>query len=191
MKIIKTYQQITESHQYRENIHLLTQEQIDWCDNHLYFSDWNVSTNGKINSKLIYIYGNFKSFPVSFENCVILDIKDNDDLEDLTGCPDHVDVLCRISNCPNLKSLTGGPTEVSSLEITKCGLIDMSGSPLSNRYLIADCPQLESISGIPYSVNPDKIVLGSNGTDRDKLISDFIRGYTDSDYRDYEKDWTF
>jgi hypothetical protein len=202
MKIIKTYNQITESHKHKhkENIELLTQDQIDWCDNHLTFSDWEVTKDGTIEystaggmHSLVWLKGNFKSMPVKFEPCTSFKIEDNEDLEDLTGCPDEVLTTYSLTNCPNLKSLVGGPTKAGRVMIENCGIKDMKGCPTEGTelYLVTKCKDLESIMGIPHRFNPDKIFVSQNKTDFDKLKDDFARGYTDEDYEDYEKEWTF
>jgi hypothetical protein len=192
MKIVKTYNQVVNE---SDNHHLLTQDQIDWILEHSYFTNFVVTDDGQIAypryNNLIYLSGNFKSIPVKFADCKVFSISDNSELEDLEGCPDHVETSFKLEQCPSLKSLKGAPKTAGSVLLDNVGVGNLIGIPkgVKDFYLVTNCEHLESIEGIPYDFNPDKIFVSNNYESWDKLKEDFARGYSNKDLEDFKQDW--
>lgn len=191
MKIVKTYNRVVN--ESADNRHLLTQDQIDWLEKYSFFTFFSVDDDGRIvyNSNLIYLSGNFKSIPVKFADCKVFSITDNSELEDLEGCPDHVEASFKLEQCPSLTSLNGAPKTAGNVLLDNVGVSNLIGIPkeVKDFYLVTGCKNLESLEGIPYDFNPDKIYVSNNYESWDKLKEDFARGYSNKDLEDFKQDW--
>lgn len=131
-------------------IDLLTQAQIDWCNEHIYlFKDeyWFVDDEGKINSSKKSI--GFKNkheiikFPVQFADCEFFSCYDCYLLESLEGCPKRITkTFMECSRCEKLKDLLGSPESVA------------------NDFSCDDCSSLISLEGIPKSIGRDLMITG-------------------------------
>ena len=110
----------------------LTQEQTDWCNQHL--KNWTLNSEGKVdvNGDVSIHYRPFKRFPVSFGtitgffscfNCTYL--------ESLEGAPETVKSHFSCANCFSLKTLDGAPETVHGY------------------FSCLDCTSLESLIGAP------------------------------------------
>jgi hypothetical protein len=131
MKIVKTYNQIVnESELDRGHVHLLTDEQVEWCLNHVFYNKWKVNSDGEVytDKSEITICNAPDHFKVKFADCDRFSNRMNSKLKSLNGSPNKVNIDFDISHCTSLTSLNGGPRYVGSrYEATNTGILNLEG----------------------------------------------------------------
>jgi hypothetical protein len=153
MKIIKKYNEVINE----SNRELLTQDQIDWCDNHIGSVAWYVNSDGEVYCKTetISIINDPKEFLVQFaDHDGYFECFNNPNLVSLKGSPRivrHFD----IRKTPNLYTLEGCPLEVKDVcFISETSISNLIGSPKKvNKIYIRRCANLESLVGLPDNIN--------------------------------------
>jgi len=152
MKIIKNYNKVINE----SNLELLTQEQIDWCDNHIGSDSWYVNSDGEVYCKTetINIINNPKEFLVQFaDHDGIFKCFNNPNLVSLKGSPRRVRDFY-VQRVPNLYTLEGGQLEVKNLYLCETSISNLIGSPKKvNNISIRRCANLESLIGLPDNIN--------------------------------------
>jgi hypothetical protein len=157
MKIVKTYNQVVNESLDKDNIHLLTDEQIRWCVDNLE-EGWRINFDGEI----YYTFGRIEIHDKSFDRCKIkfadcknFILNNNPELVSLEGFPNKVREIFSIRNCKNLESLVGGPTWVGEgYTIDKCNsLINLNGAPeYVGESFDVSWNNLQSLEGSPNEV---------------------------------------
>ena len=157
MKIVKTYNQVVNESLDKDNIHLLTDEQIRWCVDNLE-EGWRINRDGEI----YYTFGRIEIHDKSFDRCKIkfadcknFILNNNPELVSLEGFPNKVREIFSIRNCKNLESLVGGPTSVGEgCVIDRCySLINLIGAPeYVGESFDVSWNNLQSLEGSPNEV---------------------------------------
>jgi hypothetical protein len=170
MKIVKTYKQVINE---SDNRHLLTQEQIDWCDKHLVQdytnydkAEWYVTEAGEVAvDGSISLSGQFKEFKVQFENCINFSCKYNTELISLVGSPKRVEGDYLIWECKNLSDLSGGPTWIGGdYKVANTAISTLDGSPeyVGCSFIVSDNRNLIDLEGSPREVGTYKCMYNTN-----------------------------
>ena len=159
------------------HLHLLTKEQIDWCNEHIFGgrwlaiknANWWVNQKGEIEVKGNYIfvcdpYGSkhTESLPVKFANTTGDFKLSLEYLTSLEGSPQEVGGDFNCERCRSFKSLKGGPQKVGGDYLCmETSLESLEGAPkiISGDFWCSRT-QVKSLEGGPQEVGGDFLCYG-------------------------------
>jgi hypothetical protein len=133
---------------------MLTEEQLDWCEQNLPEGKWKVNPQGKVDVKgdVEIIMMSFYEFPVPFGRVKgTFNCKYCKNLKTLKGAPEYVEGFFILDGCINLKSLVGSPKRVSdSFRCSRCSSLENLEGASENvgRFICNRCENLKSLEGI-------------------------------------------